>query len=270
MQLVLSLFPGIDLLGRAFEDEGFFVTRGPDLIFGGDIRRFFPPQGIFHGVIGGSPCQEFSSLLRTEPTGYGVEMVMEFIRCVQLASPDWFLLENVPRVPSIEVPGYVIQRFNLAASECGSTQRRLRAYQFGSRNGWPLVIRRASFDGPLSPAALATEGNKKHRRTWPEFCQLQGLPADYDLPSMKKGEKYRAVGNGVPIPMGRTIARAILARTETRSVRLCLCDCGREVTGNQVMATAACRKRMERRRRDCDRPGVSVPGPGTAMATLSR
>lgn len=39
-QLVLSLFPGIDLLGRGFEAEGFYVVRGPDLIYGGDIRAF--------------------------------------------------------------------------------------------------------------------------------------------------------------------------------------------------------------------------------------
>jgi len=28
--LVLSLFPGIGLLDRAFEEEGFTVVRGPD------------------------------------------------------------------------------------------------------------------------------------------------------------------------------------------------------------------------------------------------
>lgn len=30
--LVLSLFPGIGLLDRGFEDLGFCVVRGPDLI----------------------------------------------------------------------------------------------------------------------------------------------------------------------------------------------------------------------------------------------
>lgn len=33
--LVLSLFPGFDLLGRAFEEEGFTIVRGPDKIWGG-------------------------------------------------------------------------------------------------------------------------------------------------------------------------------------------------------------------------------------------
>jgi antitoxin component of MazEF toxin-antitoxin module len=35
--LVLSLFSGIDLLGRRFEAEGFCVVRGLDIIWGGDI-----------------------------------------------------------------------------------------------------------------------------------------------------------------------------------------------------------------------------------------
>lgn len=50
--LVLSIFPGIDLLGRAFEEEGFCVVRGPDLLWGGDVRAFHPPAGVFGGVIG--------------------------------------------------------------------------------------------------------------------------------------------------------------------------------------------------------------------------
>jgi DNA (cytosine-5)-methyltransferase 1 len=40
--LVLSLFPGIGLLDMAFEEEGFCVVRGPDLLWGGDIRSFRP------------------------------------------------------------------------------------------------------------------------------------------------------------------------------------------------------------------------------------
>jgi Fe-S-cluster containining protein len=38
--LVLSMFPGIGLLDMAFELEGFFVVRGPDVLWGVDARRF--------------------------------------------------------------------------------------------------------------------------------------------------------------------------------------------------------------------------------------
>ncbi len=59
--LVLSLFPGIGLLDMAFEQEGYCVVRGPDVLWGGDIRNFHPPAGVFEGVIGGPPCQAHSS-----------------------------------------------------------------------------------------------------------------------------------------------------------------------------------------------------------------
>lgn len=60
-RLVLSLFPGVDLLGRAFEELGFCVVRGPDPLWGGDIHNFHPPPR-FEGIIGGPPCQRFSKL----------------------------------------------------------------------------------------------------------------------------------------------------------------------------------------------------------------
>ena len=59
---MLSLFPGLGVLGKAFEKAGWCVVRGPDVIWGGDVRDFNPPPGHFHGVIGGPPCQSFSAL----------------------------------------------------------------------------------------------------------------------------------------------------------------------------------------------------------------
>ena len=60
----------------AFEEEGFCVVRGPDLLWGGDIRRFHPPAGRFDGVIGGPPCQAFSRLRHlVEHNGYKVHLV---------------------------------------------------------------------------------------------------------------------------------------------------------------------------------------------------
>src|ERR1700730_15174371 len=44
---VLSLFPGIGLLDRAFEEMGSCVMRGPDLLWGGAIQTFHPTLGYF-------------------------------------------------------------------------------------------------------------------------------------------------------------------------------------------------------------------------------
>lgn len=37
--VLLSVFPGVDLLGMAFELEGYCVVRGPDLVWGVATRR---------------------------------------------------------------------------------------------------------------------------------------------------------------------------------------------------------------------------------------
>lgn len=250
MDLVLSLFPGIDLLGRGFEAEGYCVARGPDVIYGSDIRDFHVPAGRFEGIIGGPPCQDFSGLNR-HPTGRGMELLREYLRVVAEAQPGWFLMENVARVPDVAIDGYSIQRFDLNARECGMSQSRLRHFQFGSRAGLVLVPERKPATGPVEDICLATEGTKQNRRAWADFCELQGLSRDFALDGWSVALKYRVVGNGVPIPMARVIARAIqAAHIRSADVRLCVCGCGRICNGGQVMATAACRKRMERRRRD--------------------
>jgi DNA (cytosine-5)-methyltransferase 1 len=262
--LLLSLFPGAGLLDKAFEMEGFCVVRGPDLIYGGDVRRFYPVSGVFGGIIGGPPCQEFSRLFRGQSTGYSDAMVLEYIRIVTAAGPEWFLMENVIGVPDIQVPGYTMQRIHLCNSECGGKSSRLRVFQYGHRRGKVLVIDRGEKTLGLSRVALASEGKRAGRRPWREFCAAQGLPEGYDLPGLTLGAKYKAVGNGVPLDMGRVMARACQSPVDVNAVRLCVCQCGRKLPNGRILATAACRQRMKRRR---DAAGVTGPGPVTAAAS---
>lgn len=263
--LVLSVFPGIDLFGMAFESEGFCVVRGPDLLWGGDVRRFHPPASHFSGVIGGPPCQQFSSLRRGVPTGEGDELVAEFARVVTEANPRWFLMENVPRVPCVLVEGYDVQRIDLRGAEVGLRQRRLRHFQFGRLSGPTMVVTRSASAREDQPAAVASEGRRAGRRGWEDFCKLQGLAHGLELPGLTREARYRAVGNGVPLPMGRLLARSILEWLEGGQLgRACLCGCGRPVTGRRTLAGPACRKRAERQRR-----GTGVTARSVTAAILS-
>ena len=247
MQLVLSVFPGIDLLGMGFERVGFTVVRGPDPLFGSSIIGWHPPANVFDGIIGGPPCQDFSAARRTPPTGAGLAMLHEFCRVVAEANPKWYLLENVSRVPTVCVPLYRIQRIDVDAREFGCPQSRLRHIQFGSRCGEVITVtRQEKLWG--SPCCTASEGKRSTRRTWKEFCRLQGLPEDFALPSFNLVGRYRAVGNGVPLPMAEALARAVTLRTTWHAAKLCQCGCGRPLVGEAVLATAACRKRQQRRR----------------------
>lgn len=269
-QLVLSLFPGIDLLGRGFEEEGFFVVRGPDLIWGQSIETFHAPPGRFDGIIAGSPCQNWSMVNRARDRAAGDSSIGEFSRLVTEANVDWWLLENVPTVPTVTIRGYRTQRLDLRASECGLKQSRLRHFQFGSKDGRVLIPERDNLDShgrgriTLEPCCLATEGKRQQRRSFPDFCELQGLPRDFELPGWSLQFKYKAVGNGVPIPMARVIARAVVnSRVFTEGApSLCACDCGRVVTGRRISALPACRKRLQRRRA-VTRLAVTPPGPVT-------
>jgi DNA (cytosine-5)-methyltransferase 1 len=52
-----------------------------------------------------------------------------------------------------------------------------------------------------------------------DICRLQGLPEDFaaDLPFTMHG-KRRVIGNGVPLPMGRAVARAVRRATAPEEV----------------------------------------------------
>jgi DNA (cytosine-5)-methyltransferase 1 len=175
-------------------------------------------------------------------------MLTEFARVVTEAQPVWWLMENVPQVPDVHIPGYVVQRFNVWAWEFGLKQRRNRCFQFGSRDGIELVLLRLK---PSHFGRWAETITTKHgHRNFSDLCELQGLPRNFYLPGLSRTAQIRCVANGVPVPMARGVAEAIRDRRVTH-FRLCLCGCGRILRGpaRQQSATAACRKRIERERR---------------------
>ena len=265
MELVLSVFTGAGLLDRGFREEGFCVVSAGDILTGQDVCEFTAARHKFNGMLLGSPCQDFSKARRTAPTGYGLKMIEEGKRLIIEAEPEWFVWENVTGIPDVIIPGYTVQRFNLNAKECGVRQNRPRCFQFGSRDGSRLVVDRCVTNGPVEPCCLATEGKRTHRRTFADFCELQGLPRNFLSGSdLAQSLKYQLVGNGVPVPMARVLARAVQRRHVTKFALLCACDCGREVRPGQTLATAACRKRMQRRR------DAAVTEPGSVTSGMSQ
>lgn len=274
--LVLSLFPGIGLLDQGFEAEGFCVVRGPDLLWGGDIRRFHPPAGRFEGVIGGPPCQAFSTLVHlVRATGRRVapDLIPEFVRVVYEAQPAWFLMENVRDAPLPSIEGYIVDAPLLNNRWLGGEQSRLHRFSFGTRDGRKLIqfVNQSALECfDWSPRVLASggyrpanleggnhsktpeearasrkprggrlphdgRGNGGHARPGPwgrsrmaglgwkttayfqEAKRLQGLPVDFDLPPFTVKAKVSALGDAVPLPMARELARAIKASLEARA-----------------------------------------------------
>ena len=141
--LVLSIFPGLDILGLGFEQEGFCVVQARDIIMGGDVRDFHPPPGRFDGVIGGDPCQSHTALANLVRAKGLIpsfpDMTGEFERVVEEAQPAWFLRENVRQAPHIEPRGYDVRTFVLDHCHLdrgdgeGYDQMRKRRFWFGTR-----------------------------------------------------------------------------------------------------------------------------------------
>ena len=231
-KLVLSIFGGIDVLGLGFEQNGFCVVQAQDKITGGEIRRFFPPSNVFAGVIGGSPCQDFSALNRN-PKDYSLEMQKEYCRVVDESNPDWFLYENVARAPSFEVNGYSQQRFALNLAWFNGYSR-LRHFTFGSRNG-VLLNPKIETIGVTKGGAVVGNDSRSFRAC----CDIQGLPSEFDLPEFNATGKKKVVANAVPLPMADYVAKLVnesmySGGTADKSVvdfRKCLCGCGRAVVG---------------------------------------
>lgn len=133
--LVLSIFPGIGMFDRGFEEEGFCVVRGPDLLWGGDIHDFHPPARVFDGVIGGDPCQSHSSLanlVRAKGLKPSFpDMTPDFVRVVEEVRPTWFVRENTPKAPDPKPLGYEVTSFLLDNCWLGEAQMRKRRFWFG-------------------------------------------------------------------------------------------------------------------------------------------
>jgi DNA (cytosine-5)-methyltransferase 1 len=152
---------------RRKKEEGFCVVRGPDLLWGGDIRRFHPPAGRFDGVIGGPPCQAFSRLRHLVTALYGADklkpnMIPEFERVVAEAAPGWFVMENVPDAPEPVVPGYGVGSTLLNNRWLGERQNRLRRFSFGSLSGARLHVPDFALTHPVfEPAVCSTPGGRR-------------------------------------------------------------------------------------------------------------
>ncbi|QBJ00809.1 hypothetical protein [Pseudoalteromonas phage GXT1010] len=247
--LVLSTFPGIDLFGRAFEEQGACVVQAQDKILGGDICRFKPVKGRFDGVIGGSPCQDYSRKNR-KPSNYSDKMLNEFRRVVLESEPEWFLHENVVGVPEFEISGYKIQRFVLDLAWFSEYSRQ-RVFTFGSKSGVFLDPIYKVIKGVKGTAVLGGDS-----RSYEACCEIQGLDEPLDLGFLNLESKKQVVANAVPLQIGRYIAGLIASEFyssnaiefEPKKVNRCKCGCGRRVVGRAKTANATCRKRLSRKK----------------------
>lgn len=225
--LILELFPGAGLFGKAFEALGAVVVRGPDILFGGDIRDFRGIKGRFDGIIGGPPCQPFSKASVEGTRSFN--LIPEFLRVVDECQPSWAVMENVrearPYAPDWD---YSFIR----DWDCGGKTHRIRGFWFCGMDappkpkkceGYPTYSVLASSWARRGKTAMATPYYTPH-----EAAELQGFPGlaekiiDNQAGWLRSNGEYIGVsrvsreviathmlGNGVPFAMGSYIAQYV-------------------------------------------------------------
>lgn len=236
---VLDLFCGSGGFSHGFEQAGgFAVTAGVDLLsdriatysanhraatsVAADIRRVtaaelgsiaLSPQV----VIGGPPCQGFSSLRPFRERGRGDSrnnLFEEFALVVQEIQPEWFVLENVVGLlthnggqtlsavlAAFGEAGYRVDWRVLNAAHFGLPQSRERLVVVGNRRDrtfrWPA---------PTNQFEHKSMAGSRAKRVQTDPLFMQGLPqavtvldAVGDLPPVRAGESCEQYDDALPL-----------------------------------------------------------------------
>lgn len=228
---MLSVCPGLGLLDRAFEAAGFTVVRGPDALWGGDVRAFHVPSGVFVGVIGGPPCQRYSKSreLRTGwdhslPEAERVDLVPDFVRICEEARPRFVVMENVPPLHGHEAIPHDWTRQVLRDWDCGGLTNRSRSIWT-----WPFIVLcpptrpgRAALSVMASTYKRGSSSSQyvKDKSFLPgdlplaEYARLQGceeVGEALEAHGFSRQSAVTMLGNGVPFALGSYVARQAMA-----------------------------------------------------------
>lgn len=127
-----------DKVGKVETVEDFNVNELPEII----------KEHRVTGIIGGPPCQGFSTVGRRDVDDPRNKMYLEFYKAVKLALPDFFVIENVKGMLTLNKGAFVkdlIERFGpcglgynityelLNAADYGIPQNRYRVFYVGIR-----------------------------------------------------------------------------------------------------------------------------------------
>lgn len=165
---IIDLFCGIGGLSLGFEQAGFEIVSAVDMwadavrtynhnrkgkvaevISVEDFNDTVLPSIIANekitGIIGGPPCQGFSTVGKRNINDPRNKMYLEFYKTVKLANPDFFVIENVKGMLTLNNGAFVndlLERFGkglgytisyqlLNAADYGIPQNRYRVFYIG-------------------------------------------------------------------------------------------------------------------------------------------
>ena len=169
---IIDLFCGIGGLSLGFEQAGFEVCAAVDMWADAvktynhnrkekvakvisvedfnekELSSIIATEKIT-GIIGGPPCQGFSTVGKREIDDPRNKMYLEFYKAVKLVNPDFFVIENVKGMLTLNKGAFVkdlLKRFGedglgytisyqlLNAADYGIPQNRYRVFYVGIKN----------------------------------------------------------------------------------------------------------------------------------------
>ncbi len=169
---IIDLFCGIGGLSLGFEQSGFDVLYAVDMWedavktynhnrkdkvarvmsvedFNNEVLPNLASENKITGIIGGPPCQGFSTVGKREIDDPRNKMYLEFYKAVKLANPEFFVIENVKGMLTLNKGAFVkdlLERFGenglgysisyklLNAADYGIPQNRYRVFYVGIKN----------------------------------------------------------------------------------------------------------------------------------------
>lgn len=127
--------PAIDVYRANFSHQIYEVDLSREFDF--EMIKKFAPQMI----IGGAPCQDFSSAGKRDETLGRADLTLRFAEIIAEIKPEWFVMENVPRIiksgilekakGDLKNAGYGLTETILDASRCNVPQNRKRFFLIG-------------------------------------------------------------------------------------------------------------------------------------------
>jgi DNA (cytosine-5)-methyltransferase 1 len=160
----VDLFAGCGGMSLGFQNAGFDVVAAFDFwlpaievyqdnfqhpIFNQDLSEDEAHIAIAQlkpeMIIGGSPCQDFSSAGKRDESLGRADLTLSFVNIISRVKPRWFVMENVERIAKSRVLGTVLEILKkngysltssiLNASYCGVPQVRKRYFLIGQLGG---------------------------------------------------------------------------------------------------------------------------------------
>lgn len=157
---IVDLFAGGGGLSLGFQNEGFELLAALDnweaairvykanfdhpiynIDLASDKALAFVKNLKPQMIIGGPPCQDFSSAGKRDESLGRADLTKSFANIVIAATPEWFVMENVARITKSEAlkevltlfkqAGYGLSTQILDASYCGVPQARKRFFLVG-------------------------------------------------------------------------------------------------------------------------------------------